>query len=599
MKPITLAGLGTLLVVLVALSSLPDPPAQAAPGSINLVAVDTDRTNGPPAGGNVANDIGPVDRCISIANNTDVTIDVVVDSVPAYDSGTSTGGLRGVGIDLLYDKRLVKVVGSEDGYISTPITLQYGGVPRHPLYTSDSFFDVDGRFRFDSADASTSPTSIESGEGMVAKITFRATASAISGLALLRLSDLRGETDHDPGVPRVYSADLSPYDIDNVQDGFIAVGQPCPSNLADVDGDTVANEADNCPVTRNGPAQASVPATGNQTDSDGDGFGDACEDGDRDSETPFNPHLCQGSCPGGAFRDALETVIGTNPARRCDATMAANDEAGTDAWPLDLNDDQRANTIDIGQYVPVLNDPGPARLDLNANGVVNTVDIGLFVPSLNQNCAPSFIADQFDACPGSGADPVDANGCSNLQVDGDVDGDCDPRAPSGGPAACTGSDNCPRAQNADQADTDSDGKGNACDPEGPAPNTDGVGGANDCSDGVDNDGDGQIDALDSLCTQGGDSDNDLFPDGMEVFLGTKTDDPCSDNSTANNEPLPDPWPPDFGDNQVSDSLDVGGYVSYFGGTPYTARRDLAVDGVIGMVDALVVGSYLGVNCSGF
>lgn len=74
------------------------------------------------------------------------------------------------------------------------------------------------------------------------------------------------------------------------------------------------------------------------------------------------------------------------------------------------------------------------------------------------------IADTEDDCPGTtSGDSVDENGCSDAQVDADGDGVCNPGAPSDGPSACLGSDNCPTDSNADQADFDSDGEGDACD----------------------------------------------------------------------------------------------------------------------------------------
>lgn len=76
------------------------------------------------------------------------------------------------------------------------------------------------------------------------------------------------------------------------------------------------------------------------------------------------------------------------------------------------------------------------------------------------------VDDNNDLCPGtaSGAN-VDNDGCSDAQVDGDGDGVCDPGAASGGPSGCTGVDNCPNTPNADQADFDSDGLGDVCDPD--------------------------------------------------------------------------------------------------------------------------------------
>jgi hypothetical protein len=58
---------------------------------------------------------------------------------------------------------------------------------------------------------------------------------------------------------------------------------------------------------------------------------------------------------------------------------------------------------------------------------------------------------------------VDANGCSQAQVDQDLDGVCDPGKSS--PSLCTGSDNCPTTANANQANVvhPATPAGDACD----------------------------------------------------------------------------------------------------------------------------------------
>ena len=61
-----------------------------------------------------------------------------------------------------------------------------------------------------------------------------------------------------------------------------------------------------------------------------------------------------------------------------------------------MNDDQRANTVDVGAYVGKLGLDNTevgwtARLDLNQspNGIINTVDVGMYVPRLGDLCTPT------------------------------------------------------------------------------------------------------------------------------------------------------------------------------------------------------------------
>ena len=92
-------------------------------------------------------------------------------------------------------------------------------------------------------------------------------------------------------------------------------------------------------------------------------------------------------------------------------------------------------------------------------------------------------------------DDVDALMCHSDDTDGDAWPDL--------------VDNCPYTANVAQADADTDNLGDACDSEGPSPNVSGLGGADDCGDGVDNDGDGFIDGADSPCDTDGDGIADI------------------------------------------------------------------------------------------
>ena len=81
------------------------------------------------------------------------------------------------------------------------------------------------------------------------------------------------------------------------------------------------------------------------------------------------------------------------------------------------------------------------------------------------------VPDARDACPKTTRSAhVDALGCSQTQIDADVDGVCDksrPKVRSTGAYAltkwCRGLDNCKFVHNHDQADGNGNGRGDACD----------------------------------------------------------------------------------------------------------------------------------------
>ncbi|MEX0682323.1 MAG: hypothetical protein WD904_00275 [Dehalococcoidia bacterium] len=107
---------------------------------------------------------------------------------------------------------------------------------------------------------------------------------------------------------------------------------------------------------------------------------------------------------------------------------------------------------------------------------------------------------------GNGGVVAFSSGATNLVAD-DSNGFPDifvRLADSDGDLIMEPADNCPDTPNSNQANADADATGNVCDTEGPSPNTAGLAGADDCNDGVDNDGDGLIDGADPTCDADGD-----------------------------------------------------------------------------------------------
>jgi hypothetical protein len=130
----------------------------------------------------------------------------------------------------------------------------------------------------------------------------------------------------------------------------------------DADGDGISAEIDNCQAWPN--ASQEVPSW----------------------PVPTGDDDCDGST------SADEYFIGTEAAQHCAATSAPNDEPLPDAWPVDFNDDQRANISDVTRFSSKFNSmaPGPpydVRFDFNSDGRINISDVTRFSQFFNKSCA--------------------------------------------------------------------------------------------------------------------------------------------------------------------------------------------------------------------
>ncbi len=127
----------------------------------------------------------------------------------------------------------------------------------------------------------------------------------------------------------------------------------------DADGDTIPDSIDSC---------ANEPE-----DTDGIEDNDGC------------PEL-GGDFDGDGFEDEFEAFsVGTDPTSACAATSTLNDES-PDPYPLDMNDDQSVNMLDVFEMFPAWLGIS-ARHDLNADGTVNMLDVFLMFPSWLTSCS--------------------------------------------------------------------------------------------------------------------------------------------------------------------------------------------------------------------
>lgn len=175
------------------------------------------------------------------------------------------------------------------------------------------------------------------------------------------------------------------------------------------DGDNVPPATDNCPTVHNP----------DQKDTDGDGIGDACDDGDTDGILDIADN-----CP-----------LVRNP----DQSDRDNDGVG------DACDDSDSDTVpDLTDNCIAVPNPDQKDHDRDGRGDACDDDDGDGFPVASDNCPNVRNPDQKD---------TDGDGTGDVCDDDDGDG----RAYQ--------FDNCPTTPNPDQKDTDRDGLGDACDPD--------------------------------------------------------------------------------------------------------------------------------------
>lgn len=285
---------------------------------------------------------------------------------------------------------------------------------------------------------------------------------------------------------------------------LVVIPRECENSQDDTDGDLVCNEADG-DDDGDGVPDASdncdFAANPEQQDSNGNGIGDACENGDSDGDgVPGEDGNGGGdNCPLRDNPDQTDTD-GDGQGDACDKDDDGDgvDDSGegnsADNCPLAINPDQ----VDTdGDGLGDACDDAPQDADADDDGVGDG----------NDNCPAVDNPDQLDT---DGDGVGDACDSAPSNPDGDGDGVAD------------GNDNCPAVANPDQDDIDGDGVGDACDAASNDPDgdDDGVGDGSDNCPAVDNpdqqdsDGDGVGDACDEAPLEA-DGDDDGVDDGID------------------------------------------------------------------------------------
>ncbi|MFC1588798.1 FG-GAP-like repeat-containing protein [Pseudomonadota bacterium] len=260
-----------------------------------------------------------------------------------YDEGAS--------VSTYYEGKLV-ILTTHTGVVQT-ITASNGGYNTINVdQRVDSGATVELLFDMQPASVDTDGDGIDDGDDNCPTDDNGPAEAAIPGVGNQTDTDADGIGDAcDPdgdndGMPNTYEdgyAFLDPFDasdagldqdsdsISNVQEYRDGTAPDDPlSPEPDTDKDGIGDITDNCLTIDNGPAEAAIAGIGNQTDSDGDLAGDACDDDDDNDGMP----------------DDFEIFYGLNPINSSDATGNADADAYTNLEESLYGTDPNVTTFD-------------------------------------------------------------------------------------------------------------------------------------------------------------------------------------------------------------------------------------------------------------
>jgi hypothetical protein len=195
--------------------------AQSA-SKIRLLAIDANPE------GNRANSLGPLDGCLSAGVNKRVVIDVIVDAIP------EDRPIVAFQVAVSYDPDILEAVAVDNNQLISAVGRYQ---PFEAEVFNDPLPDRDGVLTVSVLDlASNDPhgANIESGPGVLSRITFETKAPGLARLAIVF-------QDAQNMYPLIVDNQNEPIDIEEVGSAVIAVGQACP-------GDAIAPQVTTAPT---------------------------------------------------------------------------------------------------------------------------------------------------------------------------------------------------------------------------------------------------------------------------------------------------------------------------------------------------------------
>ena len=208
-----LAAAIALVILSLALTAREGPAlATHSSSTIGLLAIDANPE------GNAATSLGPVNGCSRVETGAQLDVDYVVDSIP------QDRPMIAFEAEIRYDPQLLEVVAGDYDFLLAAV-----GAYRPVTGLTDELPDSDGNFRLSVLDAAstTDPeANVETGAGVLARITFRAKAAGVSEVAI--------GVQQEPGLyPLVQDTKNESVLADRAGSISLAVGEDCSPQAAE------------------------------------------------------------------------------------------------------------------------------------------------------------------------------------------------------------------------------------------------------------------------------------------------------------------------------------------------------------------------------
>jgi hypothetical protein len=191
-----------------AVSSFAPVLAEHSTSSVALLAIDARPAD------NTATRLGRLDGCTSVAPGSLVTVDYVTTGIP------EDRPLIGFEVEIQYNYRLLEVVAVDNEFL-----LAAEGEFEPIEFLSDDLPDSDGVLRvvvLDLASNTSPPLNVESGPGVLSRITFRAKARGVSTLSI------GFRTKPDLLYPLLLDTQGEVMEIEALGTAYVVSGRPCP-----------------------------------------------------------------------------------------------------------------------------------------------------------------------------------------------------------------------------------------------------------------------------------------------------------------------------------------------------------------------------------